>query len=71
MERITAAAGYRHLYLSVDPVHNPRAYALYQRLGYQPLQAQPYRKIWAFTDSAGSTHRGEDWVVDMVQQLSG
>ncbi len=71
MERIAAAAGYRHLYLGVDPVHNPRAYALYQRLGYQPLQAQPYRKVWAFTDSAGTRHRGEDWVVDMVRPLPG
>ena len=71
LERIAAAASYRHSYLSVDPVHNPRAYALYQRLGYQPLQAQPYRKVWAFTDSAGTTHRGEDWVVDMVRPLSG
>lgn len=70
LERIVAAAGHRHLYLSVDPLHNPRAYALYQRLGYQPLQSEPYRKHWAFTDSAGTTHSGEDWVVDMVKPLS-
>lgn len=69
IEHIASAAGYRQLYLSVEPLSNPRAYALYQRLGYQPLQSEPYREIWEFTDSAGNTHRGEDWVVDMVKQL--
>jgi ribosomal protein S18 acetylase RimI-like enzyme len=69
IERIAAAAGSGQLYLSVDPSNNPRAYALYQRLGYQPLQSEPYRKIWEFKDSAGKVHRGEDWVVDMVKPL--
>ena len=32
IERI-ASAGYRQLYLGVEPLSNPRAYALYQRLG--------------------------------------
>ena len=69
MERIAAEAGYRQLYLSVEPVRNPRAYALYQRLGFQPLQPEAYRESWEFTDSAGILHRGEDWVVDMVKPL--
>ena len=69
IERIAAAAGCGQLYLSVEPVHNPRAYALYRRLGYRPLQPEPYRKVWAFTDSAGSVHRGEGWIVDMVKPL--
>ena len=71
MERIAAAEGYTHLYLSVDPLANPRAYALYQRLGYQQIQVQPYRKTWAFTDSAGQVHRGEDWLVDMRKPVQG
>ncbi len=71
MERLAAAAGHGHLYVSVEPVHNPRAYALYQRLGYQPLQSVPYRKRWHFTDSAGRAHHGEDWVVDMAKPLDG
>ena len=69
IERIASEAGYRHLYISVEPLNNPRAYALYQRLGYQQIQPEPYRKIWNFQDSAGKMHRGEDWVVDMVKQL--
>jgi hypothetical protein len=31
IERLAATAGYAHLYLSVDPLANPRAYALYHR----------------------------------------
>jgi GNAT superfamily N-acetyltransferase len=69
LEGIAADAGYAHLYLSVDPLTNPRAYALYQRLGYQQIQAVPYRKTWGFTDSEGQVHRGEDWLVDMVKHL--
>jgi GNAT superfamily N-acetyltransferase len=69
IEHIASEAGYRHLYVSVEPLNNPRAYALYQRLGYQRVQPEPYRKIWEFQDSEGKLHRGEDWVVDMVKQL--
>ena len=69
MERIVSEAGYRQLYMSVEPLNNPRAYALYQRLGYQQEQLEPYRKTWEFQDSEGKRHRGEDWVVDMVKQL--
>jgi GNAT superfamily N-acetyltransferase len=69
IERIAVETGYGQLYMSVEALNNPRAYALYQRLGYQPLQSEPYRKIWEFTDSGGKLHRGEDWVVDMVKHL--
>jgi ribosomal protein S18 acetylase RimI-like enzyme len=69
MDRIAAEAGYGQIFLSVEPVNNPRAYALYRRLGYQQLQSEPYRKTWEFTDSAGKIHRGEEWVVDMVKPL--
>ena len=71
IERIAVEAGFGNLYISVEPLNNPRVYALYQRLGYQPLQWEPYRKTWEFTDSEGKVHRGEDWVVDMEKQLYG
>jgi GNAT superfamily N-acetyltransferase len=70
LEGEAARAGYQQLYLAVGPADNPRAYALYQRLGYQQLQPQPYLKAWEFTDSGGDRHRGEDWIVDMVKPLS-
>ena len=69
MERIASEAGYSQLYLSVEPLNNPRAYALYQRLGYKRIQPKPYQKVWEFQDSAGKVHRGGDWVVDMLKQL--
>jgi GNAT superfamily N-acetyltransferase len=71
IEQIAAATGHGQIYISVEPLNNPRAYAIYQRLGYQQLQPEPYRKIWEFKDSDGRLHRGEDWVVDMVKQLKG
>ena len=69
LERIAAEAGSAYLYLSVEPGNNRRAYALYRRLGYQPVQSKPYRKIWNFTDCQGNVHSGEDWVLDLVKPL--
>jgi GNAT superfamily N-acetyltransferase len=71
VERAALEAGYDQLYLSVEPLHNPRAFALYQRLGYRALQAEPYQKAWAFTDSSGKLQSGEDVVLDMVKTLAG
>lgn len=70
VEQIAAAAGSTRLYLGVDPVNNPRAHALYRRLGYQQIQATPDKDSWEFRDSAGQVHRGEGWVVDLVKSLS-
>lgn len=68
LERMVVEAGNTHLYVRVDPVNNPRAYAFYQRLGYQPEQSQPYCKAWEFRDSQGNVHSGEDWVIDLVKK---
>ncbi len=68
IEGIAAEAGYNQHYLQVEPLDNPRAHALYRRLGYQPLQSEPYLKPWRFTDSDGNLHHGEPWVVDMVKR---
>lgn len=69
IEHAAAQAGFAQLFLSVEPLDNPRAYALYQRLEYQPLQSEPYLKSWEFTDSAGIVHRGNDRALDMVKRL--
>jgi ribosomal protein S18 acetylase RimI-like enzyme len=71
IEQEAARAGYDTLYISVEPADNPRAYALYQRLGYRQLQPEPYLKVWEFVDSGGERHHGEDWRVDMVKSLLG
>lgn len=69
LEQQARQAGYRQIYLAVEPLANPRAFALYRRLGYQPLQDQPYHTAWQFQDSQGKVHRGEMWVVDMLKRL--
>lgn len=70
VEERAAAAGASHLYLWVDPVDNPRALALYKRLGYKALQEAPYRYQWEFVDSAGERHAGDSWRLDLVKALS-
>ncbi len=69
MEKLAFNAGYDRLFLGVDPIDNPRAYDLYVRLGYEPLQAEPHRAHWRFMDSDGNMHEGEVWSVDMVRAL--
>jgi GNAT superfamily N-acetyltransferase len=69
VEKLAAASGARAFYLWTDPVDNPRAYALYLRLGYKPLQEQPYQFHWEFVDSNGDRHAGDSWRVDMVKSL--
>jgi GNAT superfamily N-acetyltransferase len=69
MEAMVRARGGTRVYLSVDPVDNPRAHALYRRRGYTPLQTEPYRVRWAFTDSDGKRHAWEGWNLDMVKVL--
>jgi GNAT superfamily N-acetyltransferase len=67
METLAKRGGYDRLYLCVDPVDNPRAYSLYLRQGFLPLQSQPYRDHWEFTDSDGNFHSGDESAVDMVK----
>jgi len=69
LERLAWDQGFRAVYLSVDLIGNPRAYALYQSLGYRPLQQEPYRERGQYTDSAGQVHESDDWELDMVREL--
>ena len=57
------------LHLSVDPVENPRARDWYARLGFRPLQTEPYPDHWQFADSEGQWHEGHGWAIDMVKWL--
>jgi len=69
LEGLAWAQGFRAVYLSVDPIGNPRACALYQSLGYCPLQQEPYREQGQYTDSAGQVYESDDWELDMVREL--
>ena len=62
--------GFPAIYLRVESENNPRAFALYRRLGFEPLQDKPFLDPYRFTDSAGHTHQGVEWNVEMVKRLS-
>ncbi|NSC24566.1 GNAT family N-acetyltransferase [Streptomyces albus subsp. chlorinus] len=47
--------------------NNPRAHALYRRLGYLP--SVPYLDCWGYEDGAGVAHRVADACVFMVKRL--
>lgn len=58
-----------HLYIGVEPEHNPRAFQLYRRLGFEPMQDKPRLEKWAYTDSDGHRHSGEEEIIDMRIEL--
>lgn len=70
VERIVMDAGFGHLYLRVEPDRNARAFSLYKRLGYQPLQSTPYEDSYRFVDSSGKVTEGVEWVIDMRKWLA-
>jgi GNAT superfamily N-acetyltransferase len=53
--------GYTMLGLAVNPDLNPRAYALYQRLGYHAISHYKYLD--------GVYNGVEDWVIDLEKRL--
>lgn len=69
LEKQVHDAGYPYLYISVEPLDNPRAYTLYQRLGFQQIQHEPYVHTWGSLDIEGKLNTGKLWLVDMVKPL--
>ena len=70
MEDMAASLGYTRIYMGVDPIENPRALALYQRLGYIPLQKEPYLARGTFHDESGNVSERSYWRVDLVKSLT-
>ena len=69
MEALAVDQGCDCLWLSVDPIGNACAHALYARLGYRALQAEPYCDRWRFVDSEERVHEGKEWLIDMAKTL--
>ena len=69
VEKEVKSRGHTRVYLSVDPVDNQGAHLLYLRLGYEPLQTEPYRYTAKYTDSNGVDHEDSEWRVDMVRDI--
>jgi GNAT superfamily N-acetyltransferase len=55
--------------LSVNPSENPRAYALYARLGYQQTSESLHCYTSYITDEQGHFFLSEDWRVAMRKDL--
>jgi len=70
MEGIVAEAHIKQLYVAVEPLYNPRAYTLYQRLGYQQLQEEPSFHSWEAMDGDGQIQSGELWLVFMMKVVT-
>ena len=70
METRTRRRGFAAMYLRVEPENNPLAFALYKRLGFEPLQDKPFLDPYRFTDSDGNVHQGVEWNVEMMKRLN-
>jgi GNAT superfamily N-acetyltransferase len=69
-ERLVRARGYRRIGLSVD-VRNPRARALYERLGYSDAGLGPHHERGEYLDQEGQTQVWEEICVYLVKSLDG
>jgi GNAT superfamily N-acetyltransferase len=69
LEQSARERGFSAVYLQVEAGRNPRALQLYRKLGYQPLQAEPYKDIYHSVDDQGNVIEGMEMVVDMKKWL--
>ncbi|GAB2831294.1 GNAT family N-acetyltransferase [Streptomyces daliensis] len=67
-ERLARRRGCGCVGLGVEK-NNPRAEALYKRLGYRP--SVPYLDCWSYEDGSGLTHRVADACIFMVKTFAG
>lgn len=66
-ERVVAERGFNQITLAVG-TQNPRARALYERLGYRAI-GEPYDDEWHYTDARGQDCAACEVVIDMVKEL--
>ena len=69
MEKIALERGCHEIFIGVNPKLNERAHSLYLRLGYEPMQKEPYMNHWSFTTSAGDVNEGREWIIDLRKDL--
>jgi len=69
MEETAFKRGCSEIFIGVDPDFNQRAYSLYLRLGYEPLEEEPYLEHWSFTTSDGELHEGDNWIIYLRKEL--
>jgi len=69
MEKTALKRGCSEIFIGVDPESNQRAYSLYLRLGYEPIEEEPYLDHWSFTTSDGEVHEGYNWGIHLKKDL--
>jgi len=69
MERTAFKRGCSEIFIGVDPDFNQRAYSLYLRLGYEPLDKEPYLEHWSLTISDGELREGDNWIIYLRKEL--
>ena len=69
MENTAFKRGCSEIFIGVDPDFNQRAYSLYLRLGYEPLDKEPYLENWSFTISDGELREGDNWIIYLRKEL--
>ncbi|MGE7437113.1 GNAT family N-acetyltransferase [Kitasatospora sp. NPDC001175] len=67
-ERLAVERGVQRIGLGVDDDGNPRAAALYARLGYRPVVR--YLDRWSYTAHDGEVHDVEDPCVFLAKELT-
>jgi len=68
MEELAVAFGHKAMHVGVDPVDNPRALALYQRLGYAPIDERRQKKA-IFYDEKDHAIERKFWNINLRKQL--
>ena len=69
MEKTAFKRGCSEIFIGVDPDFNQRAYSLYLRLGYEPLDKEPYLEHWSLTISDGELREGDNWIIYLRKVL--
>jgi GNAT superfamily N-acetyltransferase len=71
LESIVHKLGHERLYIGVDPVASPRVFALYKRLGYVPVQDEPFEAEMLFHDAQGGPAvKKKYWRIELVKNLA-
>lgn len=58
-----------YLGLDVNPIDNPAAKRLYERLGYHAVGEIHLDGVYEYTDAQGKHGRYEDWCIDMIKRM--
>jgi GNAT superfamily N-acetyltransferase len=68
-EKIARSQNFSDLYVSVDPIENPKMIKLITKLGYEAI-SEPYKKTAIFHNDDGTTHEKTYSRIDLKKSLN-